>query len=150
MKMDKTIHPLNFDALILAYKESNEFGKFIQMDFQILSPGKLTYKLIINKNHLATPIAVHGGVISSLMDAVLGVSALSLVCTDKKIVSTIEMKLNFLNPVFLNDELIGTSKVLSFGKRIIIVEGEIHNQNGKLIAKGIGTFNSYPQEKSAY
>jgi uncharacterized protein (TIGR00369 family) len=120
------------------------------MDFEIFSPGKLEYKIKINKNHLATPIAAHGGVISSLMDSILGICALSLVCEEEKIVSTIEMKLNFLVPVKLGDYLVGRSNLLTKGNRTIITEGEIFNQNGILVAKGMGTFNSYPKDKAGY
>jgi uncharacterized protein (TIGR00369 family) len=89
-------------------------------------------------------------VISALMDSVLGISALSMVCTDDKIVSTVEMKLNFLAPVRLGDQLTGTAIVLSKGNRIVVTEAEIKNQNGLLVAKGMGTFNAYPKEKAGY
>ncbi len=144
------IHPLNFNPIILSYNEGNNFGRLIDMDFEIFNPGKLEYKLKINKNHLATPFATHGGVVSALMDSILGVCALSLVCEEGKIVSTIEMKLNFLVPVKLNDYLVGKSNLLTKGNRIIITEGEIFNQNGILVAKGMGTYNSYPKEKAGY
>lgn len=147
--MDK-IHPLNFNPIILAYNQGNNFGRLLDMDFEIFGPGKLEYKLKINKNYLATPFAVHGGLISALMDSVLGICALSLVCEEGKIVSTIEMKLNFLAPVKLDDYLVGKANLLNKGNRIICIEGEIFNQNDVLVAKGIGTFNSYPKEKAGY
>ena len=147
--MDK-IHPLNFNPIILAYKQGNNFGRLLDMDFEIFGPGKLEYKLTINKSHLATPFAAHGGLVSALMDSVLGICALSLVCEEGKIVSTIEMKLNFLAPVKLDDYLVGRAKLLNKGNRIICIEGEILNQNEVLVAKGMGTFNSYPKEKAGY
>ena len=144
------IHPLNFDPIILAYKNGNNFGRLIEMDFELFSPGELEYKIKITESHLATPYAAHGGVVSALMDSVLGISALSMVCTDDKIVSTVEMKLNFLAPVRLGDQLTGTAIVLSKGNRIVVTEAEIKNQDGLLVAKGMGTFNAYPKEKAGY
>jgi acyl-CoA thioesterase len=144
------IHPLNFDPIIVGYKKANNFGRLIEMDFEILGPGELEYKISILEKHLATPIAAHGGVLATLMDSVLGISALSLFCTEGKIVSTVEMKISFLAPVFVNDQLIGRSKVLSKGKRLSVTEAEITNQNGVLVAKGMGTFNAYPKEKAGY
>lgn len=144
------IHPLNFDPIIVGYKKANNFGRLIDMDFDILGPGELEYKISISEKHLATPIAAHGGVLSTLMDSVLGICALSLFCTEGKIVSTVEMKISFLAPVFVNDKLIGRSKVLSKGKRLSVTEAEITNQNGVLVAKGMGTFNAYPKEKAGY
>ena len=58
------------------------------------------------------------------------------------------MKLNFLHPAFLNDDLIGVGKVLKEGKRIIVVEGKIYNQDNVLLAVSIATMNAYPFEKS--
>ena len=144
------IHPLNFDPIILAYKKGNNFGRLIEMEFELFNPGELEYKIKITEVHLATPYAAHGGVVSALMDSVLGISALSIVCTDDKIVSTVEMKLNFLAPVRLGDQLTGTAIVLSKGNRIVVTEAEIKNQNGLLVAKGMGTFNAYPKEKAGY
>ena len=39
------IHPLNFDPIILAYKKGNNFGRLIEMDFEIFNPGELEYKI---------------------------------------------------------------------------------------------------------
>jgi acyl-CoA thioesterase len=145
-----SLHPLNFDPIIIGYKKANNFGRLIEMEFEILGPGELEYKMIITDKHLATPIAAHGGVLSTLMDSVLGICALSLFCAEGKIVSTVEMKINFLAPVFVNDRLIGRSKVLSKGKRLSVTEAEIMNQKGVVVAKGMGTFNAYPKEKAGY
>ena len=53
-------------------------------------------------------------------------------------------------PVRLGDQLTGTAIVLSKGNRIVVTEAEIKNQNGLLVAKGMGTFNAYPKEKAGY
>lgn len=146
----ENIHPLNFDPIILAYKTGNNFGRLIKMDFEIISPGELEYKIEIDESHLATPFAAHGGVVASLMDSTLGICALSLVCAEDKIVATVEMKLNFLAPIRKGDILIGKSKLVSKGNRIIVTEADIFNQDGVLVSKGMGTFNSYPKEKAGY
>lgn len=148
--IQEQIHPLNFDPIILAYKEGNNFGRLIEMDFVITAPGELVYTIQIDQKHLAVPFAAHGGVVASLMDSTLGICALSLVCTDGLIVSTVEMKLNFLAPVRPGDVLTGYSKLLSKGKKLVVTEADIINQNGVIVAKGMGTFNAYPKEKAGY
>ncbi len=147
---ENRIHPLNFDPIILAYIEGNNFGRLLEMNFEIFDAGKLEYKITILEKHLATPSAAHGGVVSAVMDSVLGICALSLVCADGYVVSTVEMKLNFLAPVRLNDILIGKPSLLSKGKRLIVTEAEIVNQDGVIVAKGMGTFNAYPKERAGY
>lgn len=74
-----------------------------------------------------------------------------MVCSDNKVVSTVEYKINFLKPVTLNDVLIAHAKVLTSGKRILIIECEVFtNNNNNLVAKAIGTFNAYDAVKAGY
>lgn len=131
------------------YNSFNEFGRAQEMFFEYHSPGKITYKMTVKKEHMATPLAIHGGVLAAMMDAVLGVSALSLACEDNNLVSTVEFKINYLQPATLGDVLVGTATIESKGKRIIIVSGSIEAKNrNAIVAKGMGTFNAYPLEKS--
>ena len=131
------------------YNSINQFGKAQKMNYEVLSPGEIVYHLTVRKEHMATPLAIHGGVLAAMMDGVLGVTALSLSCEEEKLVSTVEFKINYFQPAKLGDRLVGVGKVESKGKRIIITSGEIKAENRKVtVAKGIGTFNAYPLEKS--
>ncbi|MES2567166.1 MAG: PaaI family thioesterase [Bacteroidota bacterium] len=139
-------------TLIEQYTFHNHFGKTLGMDFKVIEPGIVHYFLTIQQEHLATPLAAHGGVISALMDGLLGVTALSVSAADKKIISTVEFKINFLAPALLGDEIQGIGKMEQQGKRLIIVSGDIicPARNNIVISKAIGTFNSYPAEKAGY
>jgi len=138
--------------LIDKYISQNHFGESLGMNFKIIEHGLIHYYLKIEDKHLATPNAAHGGVISALMDALLGVTGLSAVEKENKVVSTIEFKINFLSPALLNDQLIGIGKLEQKGNRLLVISGDIicENRNNQIIAKGIGTFNAYPAEKAGY
>lgn len=140
------------DTLIEKYIQNNHFGKLIGMDFQIISPGRVEYRLNVKKEHLATPNAAHGGLISSLVDAALGVAGLSAVFHENKVVSTIEYKINFLNPALLNDDLVAEASIEQKGNRILIISCSVYseNRNNNLIAKALGTFNAYDAAKAGY
>lgn len=140
------------NSLIEKYIAQNYFGKLIGMCFKIAEPGKVNYFLKVKQEHLATPNAAHGGLVSSLADAALGVAGLSAVHHENKVVSTIEYKINFLSPALLNDDLVAEAKVIQKGKRILIIECDIKvsNRNNQLIAKAIGTFNAYDATKAGY
>lgn len=144
------MHNLNSNSLILSYIAQNQFGNLIDASFTIIDFGIVDYFLTIDERHLATPKAVHGGVLSALLDATVGVGALSTVCEENKVVSTVEMKVTFFAPAFLGDQLISSSEVLKKGKRLIFMEGKILNQHGILIAKASATLNAYPMEKAGY
>ncbi len=138
--------------LIEKYISHNHFGRLLGMDFKIISDGHLEYYITINKNHLATPMAAHGGLIAALIDGALGVCALSSVYKENKVISTVEYKTNFLNPALLNDELKAVAKVEQKGKRIVVVTCDVFavNRNNTLIAKALGTFNAYDASRAGY
>ena len=139
-------------TLIEQYIANNHFGKTLGMDFKIIEPGLVHYFITIKQEHLATPLAAHGGVISALMDGLLGVTALSVSSKDDHIVSTIEFKINFLSAAFEGDTLQGIGKVENQGKRLIVTSGDIicPARDNAVIAKAMGTFNTYPAEKAGY
>lgn len=118
------------------------------MKLTIIKSGVITYEMEVLQKHLATPTAMHGGMLAAMMDGILGVAALSAVANENKLVSTVEYKINYFKPAYLGDLLKGEGRVDHKGKRIISSSGEIFNQNGEMIAKAIGTLNAYPYEKS--
>lgn len=120
------------------------------MDFTIDHQGRVEYQMKITKDHLATPVAAHGGVVAGLLDACLGVCALASVVESEHVVSTVDLKYSFLAPVFHGDNLIAKSTIVKAGKKIIFVEGELFNQKNEKIAIATGTFNAYPAVKIGY
>ena len=139
-----------YNPIVQGYIKSNNFGKLLEMNLEILGPGLIIYKMPITDNHLATPVAAHGGSICALMDASMGVCALSQVINDMRVVSTIEMKISFVAPAIRGDVLTAKASIVKSGKRLLFVEGEITNQKDKIIAIATGTFNSYPYEKVGF
>ena len=136
------------EKLINIYNKVNQFAKDNGMKLTIIEPGKISYEMKVLPKHLATPTAIHGGMLAAMMDAVMGVASLSAVALDNKLVSTVEFKISYLNPALLGDLLTGNGIVDKKGNRIIYASGEILNQENKIIAKAMGTFNAYPIEKS--
>jgi uncharacterized protein (TIGR00369 family) len=144
------MNALNDHPLIKKYIELNRFGQLLGMEFTILQEGKIEYRMKITEDHLATPHAAHGGSLAALLDATVGVGALSAVCSDNKVVSTVEMKTTFFGPTFLGDELNARSELLKKGNRILFMEATVYNQRNELIAKASSTLNAYPKEKAGY
>jgi uncharacterized protein (TIGR00369 family) len=138
-------------TLIKQYIDSNAFSRLIGMHFQIIKLGEIKYEVLVTNQHLATPNAAHGGLVAALVDGALGVAGLSLVCHQNKVVSTIEYKLNYLSPVKLNDLLVANAKVISDGKRILVIECEVISMPETImVAKAIGTFNAYDAQKAGF
>ncbi|MGB0403789.1 MAG: PaaI family thioesterase [Salibacteraceae bacterium] len=132
--------------LLNNYNAQNKFGQLLDMDYQIISEGEIEYKMKIKAEHIAINNTAHGGCIAGMMDAVLGMAALSKVANENKYVATIEFKIDYLNPAKIGDELIGIGTVIQKGKRLIFAEGKIMC-NSATIAKASGTFTAYPAQK---
>lgn len=137
------------EQLIKVYSQTNKFGHLIGIDLIKFEKDEIKYKLVIDERHLATPTTAHGGVLSAYMDGILGLAALYVSSEMGNLVSTVEFKINYLQPARKGDVLIGIGKVISSGKRIIIAQGEIINEStGAKVAVATGTFNAYPYQKS--
>ena len=141
---------LNDHPLVKFYIEKNHFGKLLEMDFEIISPGEIVYFMKIQEKHLATPIAARGGSISAMMDVKMGICALSNDIMEGKVVSTIELKISYIAPAQLGDILRGKARTVKTGQRHLFIEGRIENEKGNLIAIASGTFNAYPAEKAGF
>lgn len=133
--------------IIQQYIIWNRFGELLGMDFEVLGKGHVIYKMIVKKDHLATPFAAHGGSVAALIDAALGVACLTDVCEEMKVVSTVNLTISFLNPAHKDDVLSADARVTKSGKRILFVEGKVTNQKGELVATASATMNAYPVSK---
>jgi uncharacterized protein (TIGR00369 family) len=137
--------------LISKYIESNNYGRLLGMDFTIADDGKVEYRMTVSDSLLATPHAAHGGAIGSLIDGAMGVAALSAVHKQNKVVSTVEYKINFLSPALAGDALVAVATVEARGKKLVVVSCEVRcDAREAVIAKALGTFNSYDAERAGY
>ena len=134
--------------ILKKYAETNHFGKFLGLKLEVVEPGEVNYFVEVSQNHLATYQSAHGGFLAAVFDQIVGTAALTKAMSDHKLVSTVEFKINYLKPAYLNDKLKGVGKVLHHGKRLYTVEGQIFNHKQELLAKGIATLNAYPYDKS--
>jgi uncharacterized protein (TIGR00369 family) len=88
---------------------------------------------VLNRNGV-----VHGGVICTLMDEAIGWAAYNSLEEGGQVV-TAELKINFLAAA-TSGTLAGRGRVIRQGKHLIIGEGDIHDQEGRLLARGLGTW----------
>ncbi|MBW1893732.1 MAG: PaaI family thioesterase [Deltaproteobacteria bacterium] len=130
------------------YKEMVQFDDHLGMDLTVHAPGNITYTLKIEKHHLTSPDACHGGVIAAFMDAVIGVTVLSWAVSKENLCATVEFKINYLTRVKPGDVLEGTGDIDFTGSKLVVASGKIvEKKTGRLVAKGIGTFSQYPLAK---
>ncbi|NBV09215.1 MAG: PaaI family thioesterase [Flavobacteriia bacterium] len=136
--------------LMAEYDQNNAFAQSIGMHLEVVELGVVRYVLTVKESHLATPGFVHGGVLTTMLDATMGAGALTLVEKDQKVVSTIEMHVNFINPAKVGSVLTATSVLVRQGKKVIFMKAEMFDEHNKCIAVSSGTFYPFLAEKAGY
>ncbi|WP_127717397.1 PaaI family thioesterase [Halobacteriovorax sp. HLS] len=130
------------------FRKISTFDKTLGLEYTMTGPAEVTYTLTVDERHLSSPQTCHGAVIAGMMDSVLGLTVLSYSVTLDKLCSTVEFKTNFIAPALIGDKLIGTAKLDYVGNSLVVCNGEIIAENDKrVIAKAMGTFNLYPLSK---
>lgn len=130
------------------YSEMVNFDRNLGIKLSVHEPGKASYTMDIMEQHLTTPDQCHGGVISAMMDAVMGVSSLSLAVSKGNFCTTLEFKINYISTAKPGDSLEATAVIDSCGSKIITTSGSIKEvKSGRLIARGMGTFIQFPLSK---
>lgn len=133
---------LNPQELLNHFKNMCEFDRTLGLSLEINKEGHLEYGLKVMEKHASRPGTSHGGVLAGMMDATLGITALEKAVSIGKLCSTVEFKINFLQPARVGDNLRGSAKVDFIGKSLVVTSGEIYSES-TIVAKGQGTFNLY-------
>lgn len=111
---------------------------FNHIGFEIIhfEEEKILVKLAVHDDLLNVNRTLHGGVHASMLDQVCGMMTR---VTTKTRCATINLNINYLASSSEGD-IFATAKILQKGYRIVVVEGEIFEESGQMIAKGMGTF----------
>ncbi|MBC2723962.1 PaaI family thioesterase [Desulfosporosinus sp.] len=118
--------------------ETGNYWKHMGMTTVVGDDGIIRVQLTINENLLQFYGNVHGGVIASLIDTAIAVAVNQQLDPDEG-ASTVELKINYLRPIS-KGTLWGEGKVIQKGKSIVVAQGEIKDEEGRLLAIGTATF----------
>ena len=100
---------------------------------------------VVPENLCNSAGTLQGGVMAAFADAVLG-GAAALHLEEDHYPALAEMKISVVRPAPAGTTLIGTGSVLKTGRRVLFVEAEITDGDGRLIAKASAT--EIPDRKS--
>ncbi|MBM6830077.1 PaaI family thioesterase [Anaerotignum lactatifermentans] len=82
---------------------------------------------------------IHGGITSTGFDTSLGM--LCHYYASPNILTTVNLSTSFLRPIRLGDTMFFHSKIKSFGRSLVTMDGEVYlKSSGKLAATATGTF----------
>lgn len=100
----------------------------------------------IQDKHRQTAGVVQGGLLVTLADHAL-YRAVQSVLGPQEANVTVELKVNFIAPA-KDGELTATARVVSRGGRIVVGEMEVTDQQGRVVARGLGTCLVVPRRGS--
>jgi len=107
--------------------------------------GRALLSLLLKPEHRNSWKAAHGGVIMTLLDSVMSLAARLHMRGAPGGVLTIEMNAKFISPG-MGARLDAEGRVVG-GRSTLFCEGEVRDESGALIAKGMGTLR--PLRKKA-
>jgi acyl-CoA thioesterase len=118
--------------------ENNNFRKLIGVQIEDISEGFAILSLPIRNDLLQSGKVVHGGVLSVLIDSVIGTAVRTALETDEYSV-TAEMNINYFRPA-IKGKIFAEGKLVHIGKSLIVGVGDIKDEEGRLLATGRATY----------
>ena len=115
------------------------YYRLLKMEVLEIRKGKSRIQMPFRKKLTHPYGIVHGGAIASLADSAVAMALISLVKPDDRI-ATIEFKINFFTPVS-QGKLKAQAKIIYKGSKTAVGDVEVINEDGKLVAKVIATYN---------
>lgn len=115
---------------------NDPFVRDMDIKVESVEPKRAVFSLDVKHNRSNMFGIVHGGVLMTLADVGMGAACFSC---NKKVV-TLEANMSFLRSAPVGKHLIATGSVLHNGNRTLSCECDITDDEGRLCARGRGTF----------
>jgi uncharacterized protein (TIGR00369 family) len=112
-------------------------GKLLGLVITSKGAGRATVEFEASARYANPMGTLHGGVLCDLADAAMGVAYLSTLA-EGETATTIELKINFLRPVW-NAKLRAEARVVRAGKVVGLIECDIFDERQRLVARASST-----------
>jgi uncharacterized protein (TIGR00369 family) len=113
-----------------------------------VEPGLAVFELEADPTRHANPMGtLHGGVLCTLADTAMGM-AYAAALDDGETFATLELKINFLRPVW-QGRLIATGRVVQGGRTVGLTECDVVDEAGRLVARASSTCMTLRDERGA-
>lgn len=110
------------------------FAALLGIEWIAAGPEEVTARLAWDESRCTAGGVLHGGALMGLADSAGGLLAFLGLPPGAGGTATIESKTNFFAPV-RNGYVQATARALHRGRRTIVVDTEIHDEEGRLVAR---------------
>lgn len=112
-------------------------ARLIGFDLVSVNPGEAVIEFQATKAHANPMGTLHGGVLCDIADAAMGI-AYSSNLEEGESFTTLELKINFLKPIW-QARLLAVGRVVKQGRTVGLVECDIADEKGNLVARATST-----------
>lgn len=127
----------HIEAMVNGDAAPAPIARLIGFDVISVKPGEAIVELRTSEKHFNPMGTVHGGVLCDIADAAMGI-AYAANLNDGESFTTLELKINFLKPVW-NALLRATARVVKQGQTVGLVECDVTDDKNKLVAHATST-----------
>jgi uncharacterized protein (TIGR00369 family) len=110
-------------------------------------PGHAVFEMETGPRHANPMGTCHGGILCDIADAAMGVAYASTLGEGESF-TTLEMKINFLKPVW-KAKLRAVGRVVKRGKTVGLVECDVFDETDSLVARASSTCLTLAEETAA-
>jgi uncharacterized protein (TIGR00369 family) len=130
-----------------AMEALSPFNRLLGIKGESADRGRVVLVLPVRGDFVGDPErpALHGGVLSSLIDTAGGAAAWSALATDES-VSTVDLHVDYLEPAGLGAPLRAEAVLIRKGNRVCHVRISV-TQAGMLVAEGRGVYNIHRKRR---
>ena len=125
------------EAIIRGDAPPPPIARLIDFDLISVKPGEGVVEFQATEAHANPMGTLHGGVLCDIADIAMGV-AYSSNLDEGESFTTLELKINFLKPVW-KARLIAVGRVVKQGRTVGMVECDIADDKGSLVARATST-----------
>ena len=138
----------HLDVLRLMWEQA-PFNRLLGLKGESLEPGHAVITLPVREDFVGDPRrpALHGGVVSALIDTAGGAAAWAALGPGES-VSTVDLRVDFLEPARLAGPLRAEATLLRKGNRVCHVRTSV-TQDGVLVAEGSAVYNIHRRRPEA-
>jgi uncharacterized protein (TIGR00369 family) len=129
------------EELMRLMEEHVPFNRFLGLRGHSIGTGTCVLTLSVREEFIGDPRrpALHGGVVSSLIDTAGGLAAWSALAPGES-VSTVDLRIDYLEPAGLGADLRAAADLVRKGNRVCHVRIAV-TQAEVLVAEGRGVYN---------
>jgi uncharacterized protein (TIGR00369 family) len=134
-------------AMVRGDTESPPIAQLLGIRMTAIERGRSAFEMNVSPRFANPMGTVHGGILCDLADIAMG-SAYASTLGEGESFTTLELKINFLRPVW-SGLLLAEGRLVKGGKTIGLVECDISDEDGGLVARASSTCMTLRDEQAA-